>query len=47
MSNECMKEPIEAEIYIPDKYEIECDGHAVDVVSSAYYSNKIGLHFWS
>lgn len=47
MSNECMYEPIEAETYIPDKYEIDCDGHSVDVISSAWYSYKIALHFSS
>jgi hypothetical protein len=47
MNNECMNEPIEAETYIPDKYEIDCDGHSVDVISSAWYSYKIALHFSS
>lgn len=47
MDNSVMKEVVEADVYIPDEYKVECDGHAVDVRSSSYGSKKIDLRFWT
>lgn len=46
MDNECTKLEAE-EVYIPDEYKFDCDGHAVDVCASTYCTNKIELHFWT
>lgn len=46
MDNECTKLEV-AEVYIPDEYKFDCDGHAVDVCASTYCTNKIELHFWT
>ena len=43
--NERIKEV--EEIYIPDEYKFDCNGHAVDVCASTYCTNKIELHFWT
>lgn len=45
-NNECMVKEAE-EVYIPDEYKFDCDGHAVDVYASSYCTNKIELHFWT